>query len=198
MRKELLLSILIITSLPLGAIDVSPSKDQGKTREKNDQAGSGPGWFSGVFDGNQENLNKKIDRVKNIHRKDFDVSLTVQNPSVSINSTASDSQFAVQPFFTIQNKAKTLKTFSFQNSQKYDFVIMDSAGTERTRWSSGQLFNESIGSTLINPGESVRYTEMVSLFDGEAKRLPAGEYTLVAELKGYPEFTESIKFNITP
>lgn len=77
-------------------------------------------------------------------------------------------------------------------------MIVDRDGKEVLRWSEGRMFAEVIGSTLINPGESVRYTESIPLFDEEGRKLPAGEYTLVATLVGYPDFTESIKFNILP
>ncbi len=199
MRKAFVFIFTVLFIAPFaGAVDVSPSKNQGAARAKNDAAGDGAGWFSGIFDGNPESRDKKIDKVKNIKRDDFNVSLTLQSNTLSQSVATLDSQYFIQPFFSIQNKSKLLKTFSFPNSQKYDFFVVDSSGKEIFRWSESRMFTEVIGSTLINPGESVRYTESISLFDKEGHKLPPGEYTLVATLVGYPDFTESIKFNIIP
>ncbi|MDZ4743286.1 MAG: BsuPI-related putative proteinase inhibitor [Verrucomicrobiota bacterium] len=198
MKKAFILVVMGILVTPLGAVDVSPSRDLGSAREKNDAAGSGPGWFSGVFDGTSETRDKKMDKVKNINRKDFDVALVISTNSISSSGAASDSQYAVQPYFTIKNNTKLLRTFSFPNSQKYDFMLVNSGGTEVARWSEGRTFTDIIGSTLINPGESVRYTEVIQLFTKDGQKLPPGEYTLVSTMIGYPDFTESIKFNILP
>lgn len=59
MRKALVFVLSGLLTIPVIAVDVSPSKDQGRPREKNDAAGAGPGWFSGVFDGSVEARDKK-------------------------------------------------------------------------------------------------------------------------------------------
>ncbi|MDX2226603.1 MAG: BsuPI-related putative proteinase inhibitor [Verrucomicrobiae bacterium] len=199
MKKTLLIALLSLwPHFLLQATDVMPSKEQGSAREKNDAAGAGDGFLSGIMGGgNEETRNKRLDKVNKIKREDFELKLELAAPSVSRSAEVQDAKFFIQPFLKIQNKSKLIRTLNFPNGQKYDFIIFDKSGREITRWSEGRTFATALGSTLINPGEFVRFTETIPLTIRN-ERLPAGEYVVVGELKGYPEFSEKIAFSVIP
>ena len=74
----------------------------------------------------------------------------------------------------VENHAVELR---FPDGQTHDLVVLDSAGREVWRWSTGRLFTQSIRNKLLDANESVTYEEH---WDGHAH---PGTYTAVATLR---------------
>lgn len=179
------------------AVEVSSSKDQGEAKEKNDKSGDGPGFLSGIFGGaNEEDRNKKLERVMGIKREDFNLTLTLEPTTLSHGSVRADT-YSIQAFLTLENKGRMIRTFNFLTSQKYDFFVLDKSGKEILRWSQTVQFPDTPGKTIINPGEKIRFTEIIPLLVNQEK-LPAGDYTVVGIIKDFDDFRESIPLKINP
>ena len=73
---------------------------------------------------------------------------------------------------------------TFPNGQTHDFYILDSAGREVWRWSTGRMFTQSVQNKLIDAGGTVTYTDR---WEGPA--VP-GTYTAVAVLLSSSHPTE--------
>ena len=77
-------------------------------------------------------------------------------------------------------------TFDFTTSQRYDFAIYNSNGTEVWRWSDDKAFLQVLGQVTLEPGESVRYAVkhkfVDSCNDTKEKTMPVDLYTLKGEL----------------
>lgn len=65
----------------------------------------------------------------------------------------------------IANNTKNAVTISHTSGQKYDFTLLDADKKEIYRWSAGRMFTEALAETVIQPGESVTFTEKL---EGEA------------------------------
>jgi len=73
-------------------------------------------------------------------------------------------------------------TFDFTTSQRFDFAIYNSAGTEVWRWSADKGFYQVIGQITLNPGQSVAYRTSHSFVDDSGNAMPEDLYTLEGEL----------------
>ena len=196
-------TVWILATLAMGlspamlpAVDVSPSRDQGSAKKQYEKANEGPGFLSGIFGGaNEDSTREKLDRVSGIHLEDFALELTLEPARISGQMPVD--KFSVQVFFTIQNNHELIKTFTFPSAQKYDFVISDNQGRELIRWSKSREFSDAASTTIINPGEKIRFTEQIPLIvDGQ--KLAPGQYTVTAILKGYDEFRPSATLTVSP
>jgi len=56
--------------------------------------------------------------------------------------------------FTVTNRTKGVVRYNFSTGQLYDVSVLDSAGREVWRWSTGRSFNKSISILNLKPGES--------------------------------------------
>lgn len=73
---------------------------------------------------------------------------------------------------------------TFPSGQTHDFYILDAAGREVWRWSTGRMFTQSVQNKLIDAGGTVSYAES---WNGP---LPQGTYTAVAVLLSSSHRTE--------
>ena len=73
-------------------------------------------------------------------------------------------------------------TFDFSTSQRYDFAIYNSNGTEGWRWSDDKAFLQVSGQITLEPGESVRYAVKHEFVDSMENPMPVDLYTLKGEL----------------
>jgi hypothetical protein len=73
-------------------------------------------------------------------------------------------------------------TFDFTTSQRYDFAIYNSNGTEVWRWSDDMAFLQVLGQVTLAPRESVRYAVKHKFVDGKGNPMPVDLYTLKGEL----------------
>ncbi|MDZ4816620.1 MAG: BsuPI-related putative proteinase inhibitor [Verrucomicrobiota bacterium] len=184
----LLLSIVFVQ----GA-DYMPSKEQGKPREKDTEKNSGGGFLDGILGGGgtEESRQKKLDKINKIVIDDFEIAVRLEPSTISTKAESA----VTQVYLTVFNKSKYVRTFNFNNAQKYDFLILDKNGKELYRWSSEQAFSEALVSTIVNPKEKIQYTEKLPLTFGDTK-LGSGEYTVVGLVKGYSDFKQSTVLKI--
>ena len=96
-----------------------------------------------------------------------------------VQTKGRDAQFAL----TIKNVGNKHAEVDFANGQRYDFVVMDSAGREVWHWSSGRMFTQSVQNKQLGSGESMRVSET-----WKKPPVAPGRYTVVATLKSsnYP------------
>lgn len=96
-------------------------------------------------------------------------------------------QFALQ----VTNETRKHIELAFPNGQTHEFVVLDSLGRERWRWSATRLFTQGFQNKLLGSGESMHYGEQWQ------HPLARGKYTVVATLNStnYP-VQERVEFVI--
>ena len=96
-----------------------------------------------------------------------------------IQTKGRDAQFAL----TIKNVGNKHAEVDFANGQRYDFVVIDSAGREVWHWSNGRMFTQSVQNKQLGSGETMRVSET-----WKKPPVAPGRYTVVATLKSsnYP------------
>lgn len=77
----------------------------------------------------------------------------------------------------VTNVADHSVELDFPNGQTHDFIVLDSAGHELWRWSSGRMFTQALQNKLLSSTETVTYEER-----WDPKGLH-GDFTLVAILR---------------
>lgn len=65
----------------------------------------------------------------------------------------------------------------FPSGQTHELVVLDAAGREVWRWSTGRLFTQTVQTKLLSTGESAKYAE--SWKPGDLR----GTFTVVASLR---------------
>ncbi|MCK0472675.1 BsuPI-related putative proteinase inhibitor [Halalkalibacter sp. APA_J-10(15)] len=78
---------------------------------------------------------------------------------------------------TVTNHQENESNLDFSSGQKYEITLRDESGEEVYRYSEGKMFTMAIVIETVSPGESLSFTEKVSL-----EGLEEGEYELEAEL----------------
>ena len=123
------------------------------------------------------------------------VRITPQSPRITRSSAARPevkivSQFDVQTkgrdaqfALTVKNVGNKHAELDFANGQRYDFVVIDSAGREVWHWSTGRMFTQSVQNKQLGSGETMRVSET-----WKKPSVAPGKYTVVATLKSsnYP------------
>lgn len=86
-------------------------------------------------------------------------------------------RFAIE----VANSSRRGVELNFPDGRTHDFVVLNEAGTEVWRWSSGRMFTQAMQNRLLDAHDSVVYDERWSAPS-------AGQYTLVASLRSenYP------------
>jgi hypothetical protein len=83
---------------------------------------------------------------------------------------------------TVTNTSEKLLALRFNSSQNYDFVVTDAAGLEVWRWSRQMFFGQVIRSDSIRAKGNRVFEEVWNHRDGNANRVPPGEYRVVGIL----------------
>ena len=84
----------------------------------------------------------------------------------------------------ITNATSKKVELTFPSGQTHDFYIIDDAGREVWRWSTGRMFTQSVQNRLIDSGATLSY---VDRWEGP---LAPGNYTAVAVLLSSSHPTE--------
>ena len=77
----------------------------------------------------------------------------------------------------VTNLADHSLELDFPSGQTHDFAVLDSAGKELWRWSSGRMFTQALQNKLLSSSETVTYEEQWN------PRGQQGDFTLVATLR---------------
>lgn len=102
---------------------------------------------------------------------------TATDPAGAVAANlAVDVSGPVELTLEVANASDRRLELSFPTGQTHDLAILDAAGREVWRWSTGRLFTSAVQVRLVGTGEAVSYRERVK------PSLPAGSYTAVATL----------------
>jgi hypothetical protein len=84
--------------------------------------------------------------------------------------------------FNVKNVGRKHVELAFPNGQAYDFVVLDSTGTEVWRWAAGRLFTQTVRNKDLSKGNAMHVEEKWSA------SATSGRFTAIATLKSnnYP------------
>jgi hypothetical protein len=171
------------------AIDVNPSK--------NNQPPSF--WTSGgnrfsIFNGDP----KRIQRANAVDPKSFDAKVEVSPNPMSIKALkAIAPNPSIKITFSVHNHAKKTYTLSFPTAQRWDFRILNAAGTAIYVYSDNCEFEQKVGASIVNNDDKLAYTETVDL-DDLSQPLAPGTYTVETVLANYPEMRAQAQLTVQP
>ena len=99
--------------------------------------------------------------------------------------------------FSVHNHAKKTYTLSFPTAQRWDFRILDAAGTAIYVYSDNCEFEQKIGASMVNNDDKLVYTETVD-FNDLSQPLAPGTYTVQTVLANYPEIRAQAQLTVQP
>jgi len=171
------------------AIDVNPSKDNQPPVFWQDS-----GNHFSIFNGDP----KRIQRANAVEAKSFDAKVEVSPNPLSIKALK---EIAPNPSikitFFIHNHGKKTYTLSFPTAQRWDFRILNAAGTAIYVYSDNCEFEQKIGSSMVNNDDKLVYSETVN-FDALSQPLAPGTYTIQAVLANYPDIHTQAQLTVQP
>jgi hypothetical protein len=172
------------------AIDINPSKDNQPPSFWTIGAGNS---FS-IFNGDP----KRIQRANAVDPKSFDSKVEVSPNPLSIKmlkAVAPNPNLKIT--FSIHNHARRTYTLSFPTAQRWDFRILNSAGTPIYIYSDNCQFEQTIGSSMVNNDDKLVYTETVN-FDDLLQPLEPGTYTVQTVMANYPDMHAQAQITVQP
>ena len=175
--------------LPVGAIDVSPSKNT-IPRSSFDTGGNN---FS-IFNGDP----KRIQRANAVDPKSFDCQIVLSPNPLSLQTAKTGvPNPVIKLTFTVHNHGKKTYTLSFPTAQRWDFRILDAAGTPVYVYSDNCEFEQKVGTSMVNNDDKLVYAETVEFGDLIAPLAP-GTYTVQSVLANYPEMRATATLTVVP
>lgn len=166
------------------AIDISPSK----TTVPRSSWDTGGNRFS-IFNGDP----KRIQRANAVDPSSFDAKLQVfPNPVQLKVLKAMGPNPSIKVTFSIRNHAKKTYTLSFPTAQRWDFRILNAAGTSIYTYSDDHEFVQTVGTSMANQNDKLEYTENIDFSDMDAPLAP-GNYKVQAVMANYPEMTAQVQ-----
>jgi Intracellular proteinase inhibitor len=171
------------------AIDINPSKNNQPAPFWQDS-----GNHFSIFNGDP----KRIQRANAVDPKSFDTKLEIGPNPLSIKTLkAIAPNPSIKITFSVHNHAKKTYTLSFPTAQRWDFRIVNAAGTAIYVYSDNCQFEQSIGSTMVNNDDKLVYSETVD-FDDLSAPLSPGIYTVQTVLANYPEIHAQVQLTVQP
>jgi hypothetical protein len=171
------------------AIDINPSK--------NNQPPSfweSSGNRFSIFNGDP----KRIQRANLVDPKAFDEKLDVSPNPLSLQALKAASPNPILKItFSVHNHAKKTYTLSFPTAQRWDFRILDAAGTQVYVYSDNCEFEQKVGTSMVNNDDKLVYAETVE-FDDLSAPLAPGTYTVESVLANYPDMHAAAKLTVQP
>lgn len=77
-------------------------------------------------------------------------------------------------------------SYRFATSQRYDILLLDAAGVIVARWSADKVFAQVASVLTLQPGEDIRFADLLELQTPAGDAVPEGDYRLVMRLAGPP------------
>lgn len=105
--------------------------------------------------------------------------LETQNANVTVIPAAVMGKDTIEMKISIFNNSKKAVTINHTSGQKFDFVLMDENKKELYVWSADKLFIMAQGSTTIEPGKTVVFSDTLS----------GDQYTAIKEKVAYLKAT---------
>ncbi len=178
-----------LSLLPVGAIDVSPSKNT-IPRSSFDTGGNS---FS-IFNGDP----KRIQRANAVDPKAFAYQIVISPNPLSLQGTKTGvPNPVIKLTFTVHNHGKKTYTLSFPTAQRWDFRIKTAAGNPIYVSSDNCDFEQKVGVSMVNHDDTLTYTELVEFSDLDAPLAP-GTYTVEAVLANYPDIKTQTPLVVHP
>jgi hypothetical protein len=172
------------------AIDINPSKDN----QPPSFWESGAGNHFSIFNGDP----KRIQRANEVDPKSFDSKLDVSPNPLSIKALkATAPNPSIKLVFWVHNHGKKTYTMSFPTAQRWDFRIVNPAGTAIYIYSDNCEFEQTIGTSMVNHDDKLQYSETVS-FDDLNEPLAPGNYKVQAVMANYPEMHDEVQLVVQP
>jgi hypothetical protein len=172
------------------AIDINPSKNNQPPSFWDTGSGSA---FS-VFNGDP----KRIQRANEVDPKAFDPKIEVSPNPLAIGALkATSPDPIIKITFSVHNHAKKTYTLSFPTAQRWDFRIINPAGTPIYTYSDNCMFEQKVGTAMVNNDDKLVYTETVQFGDLLAPLAP-GNYTVQGVLANYPDIRAAVTLTVKP
>jgi hypothetical protein len=192
--RRILFSLAVFCSMAAfdaaSAIDINPSKD-------NQPASfwtSGGGNSFSIFNGDP----KRIQRANAVDPKSFDAKVEVSPNPLSIKGLkAIVPNPSIKITFSVHNHAKRTYTLSFPTAQRWDFRILNSAGTPIYVYSDNCEFEQTVGTSMVNNDDKLVYIETVD-FDDLSQPLQPGTYTVQTVMANYPDMHAQTQLTVQP
>lgn len=192
MRRILFSAAILISWAALDgamAIDINPSK--------NNQPPSfwdtGGNKFS-IFNGDP----KRIQRANAVDAKSFDTKVEVLPNPLSLKAAkAGTPNPSIKITFSVHNHAKKTYTLSFPTAQRWDFRILNAAGTPIYVYSDNCEFEQKVGASMVNNDDKLVYSETIQ-FDDLTEALQPGTYTVQSVMANYPDIRAQAQLTVQP
>jgi len=171
------------------AIDINPSKD-------NQLPGfwQNSGNHFSIFNGDP----KRIQRANAVDPKSFDTQVEVAPNPLSLKALkAIAPNPSIKITFSVHNHAKKTYTLSFPTAQRWDFRILNAAGTTIYVYSDNCEFEQTVGTSMVNNDDKLVYMETVD-FDDLSQPLAPGTDTVQTVLANYPEMHAQTQVTVQP
>jgi hypothetical protein len=170
--------------------DINPSKNN----QPPSFWSSGGGTKFSIFNGDP----KRIQRANEVDPKAFDQKVEVSPNPLSIKTLkATAPNPSIKITFFVHNHGKKTYTLSFPTAQRWDFRILNSAGTPIYTYSDNCQFEQTVGSSMVNKDDKLAFTETVE-FDDLSQPLAPGSYTVQTILANYPEMQAQAQLVVQP
>jgi hypothetical protein len=186
---------LLAALLGMAAFDAAPAIDINPS--KNNQPPSfwqGPGNHFSIFNGDP----KRIQRANAVDPKSFDTKVEVSPNPLSLKALKVIAPNpSIKITFSVHNHAKKTYTLSFPTAQRWDFRIVDAAGTAIYVYSDNCEFEQTVGASMINNDDKLVYTETVD-FDDLNQPLAPGTYTVQSVMANYPDIRAQTQLTVQP
>jgi hypothetical protein len=174
----------------VSAIDINPSKNN----QPPSFWESGSGNSFSIFEGDP----KRIQRANAVDPKAFDAKVEVSPNPLSLKTLkAVAPNPSIKIVFSVHNHAKKTYTLSFPTAQRWDFRILNSAGTPIYIYSDNCQFEQTVGSSMVNNDDKLVYTETVD-FDDLLQPLAPGTYTVQTVMANYPDMRAQTQVTVQP
>lgn len=192
MKRAFVLLLSWITAFSAWAIDVSPSKNT-HPNIIDDTPRKHWSLFSFRF-GDP----KRIEKANHVNVRNVEAHLQVERNPFSLASLHDRLDAAtLRLTFQVFNKGKRTYAFNFPNAQRYDFVLRDAANQPIYVWSADKEFLSTEGISMLNPGDSLTFTDVLPIQDLDRPLAP-GTYHIEMTLAGYPEVTATSSLAVVP
>jgi hypothetical protein len=172
------------------AIDINPSKDNQLPGFWEDS-----GNHFSIFNGDP----KRIQRANAVDPKNFDCAIDLSPNPISLKALKTIAPNpSIKISFIVHNHAKKKTyTLSFPTAQRWDFRILNPAGTPIYVYSDNCEFEQKVGTSMVNPDDKLVYTETIDFDDLSAPLVP-GTYTVQTVLANYPDMHAQVQLTVQP
>ncbi|MDD5747916.1 MAG: BsuPI-related putative proteinase inhibitor [Actinomycetota bacterium] len=134
--------------------------------------------------GNKTPRNEKTEIKNTVSEKGFSVTISIKPSSIKKNGILT---LCLQ----VRNNNNSIKSFTLENAQIYDFVARDSSGNNVWQWSKGRAFAMVAQPICFEPKEKKIYTDYWS-----PGGFPSGVYRIEGYFLGLKALKPAVKVRI--